>query len=148
MTGVEEPEQSAKPFPLTTRLVTVDELVLRWPANQILLKDVRARLLDWLGEGDRGEDVLLVVTELLTNARSASTPIDAPVTLYGARKGGVLSLAVTNQGRNFEADTAMPDGEQRRGRGLPIASALGQLKIVYHDDSVTVSVTFAVVTAA
>lgn len=97
-----------------------------------VLADLRADLRRWLDrdgiEGEVVDDLVLVATELATNAIEA-TEDDGDVWLSLVDDGGSIRLAVVNS----QAEGGPPAGEppelragslQERGRGLAIVRAL------------------------
>lgn len=115
-------------------------LDLRWAADRLELRDARARISDWLDGHDRLDDALLVATELLTNARTASAPRNADVTLRARCGDEGITLSISNAGPPLpSADRTMPDLDQARGRGLAIASALADTVVHNGDGRVTVT---------
>jgi anti-sigma regulatory factor (Ser/Thr protein kinase) len=91
-----------------------------------LRDDLRAWLLDANVPPSPREDLLLVATELCTNAIEA-TPDDEPVEVRVGLEGKRLRLAVANAARP-DAGQERPDlvhgSLQERGRGLAIVRAL------------------------
>lgn len=102
-----------------------------WTTESLQLSEARGELAVWLrGQGWPVDDdpASLVVTELLTNARSASDP-DEPIllrTTIDDRSDGrrVLIIEVENKGPKFKPGFEMPDALSERGRGLAMVSAL------------------------
>jgi anti-sigma regulatory factor (Ser/Thr protein kinase) len=97
-----------------------------------VLADVRSQFRSWLQESeltrDVVEDLVLVATELCTNAVEA-TPDDERVQLQADFDGEAVRLAVSNATdaeELVEDDFAVlpPDSLQERGRGLTIVRAL------------------------
>ena len=93
---------------------------------------------------DQSEDVLLVLSELFSNAvnaTSGSDPID--VQLSGTPPGG-LEVTVTNTGRAFDIDRIpSPTLDRRGGRGLAIAQAIGSVDVRHRQGRTTVVVGIA-----
>ena len=107
----------------------------------------RAAVSDWLAEHfvDRPTgDVLLVTTELLTNAREASDGdneigltlrrVDADETTQLES----IEIVVTNIAPPFDPSSEMPDAASPRGRGLAIVDRVARtLDISVEDGTVT-----------
>jgi anti-sigma regulatory factor (Ser/Thr protein kinase) len=97
-----------------------------------VLADVRSQFRSWLQEADITrdvvEDLVLVATELCTNAVEA-TPDDERVQLQAEFDGEAVRLAVSNATDDEEVveddlPVLPPDSLQERGRGLTIVRAL------------------------
>ncbi|MFH0522210.1 ATP-binding protein [Streptomyces sp. M41] len=87
---------------------------------------IRAVLADWNLAADRVEDVLLVVSELLTNAVVHALP-PATLTLSWSRPDlrGAVRVEVTDMGPACPAGLAAPAHDpDEHGRGLDIVTAL------------------------
>ncbi|MEZ5244892.1 MAG: SpoIIE family protein phosphatase [Acidimicrobiales bacterium] len=125
---------------LTRRAPARDHgLELEWPAAEISLGNARSRLSRWLDGHPRLDDIVLIATELLTNARTASDRPDRPVTLRASRDDHSVCLRVTNHGPALPTGTPpMPDAANIRGRGLAIVAAVADLRIENVDGQVTV----------
>jgi anti-sigma regulatory factor (Ser/Thr protein kinase) len=98
-----------------------------WIATRLRLDDARSVAAEWLRDVDREDltdDIVLTVSELLTNARDASEG-DDPIRLrlHLDDLGGVVA-SVENVGEGFEPDPTMPGIESPRGRGLAIVQRL------------------------
>jgi len=112
------------------------------PAGRLNLKAAREHIRHWLGpDHERADDVLLVVTELLTNAREAAEANDE-ITLSAASWANTIEVAITNPGLPFSVTPTMPDSQQHRGRGLAIASALADIAVTSANGMTTVWATF------
>lgn len=119
---------------------SIPGLDLRWTADRLELREARARISDWLDGHARLDDALLVATELLTNARTASAPRDAEITLRASCADDGITFSVSNTGPSlWSTERPMPDHTQPRGRGLAIASALGDTAVHNGDGRVTVT---------
>lgn len=111
------------------------DLELEWPADQLYLKRTRAVIGQWLGRHPHLDDALLVATELLTNARTASVPGDALVRFHATAGQNSVTIRVENHGPPLEiGEKGMPDITQKRGRGLAITAAIADLRVENTDD--------------
>lgn len=120
-------------FLVVSRRVPNDQPELRWarPAGGVSLKTIRNELAAWAVESGVGtaDDLLLVASELVTNARNASNP-DDDVVLFVERVASAdssalqLRLQVSNRSDPFTTNRDMPDSTSFRGRGLAISEAL------------------------
>ncbi len=79
------------------------------------------------------DDILLVVSELFSNAVRASDGFSkVDVTL--SRGTGSVVVEVANSGKSFELDTVRaPTPDREGGRGLAIAATLGTLRVHRRD---------------
>ncbi len=115
-----------------------------WPVEALVLGDARRELVSFMntvGLAGLSDDVALIATELLTNARSASTDGDQ-VQLLVRRTTTGLTIEVENGGPVFEPDRPMPDQTSVRGRGLAIVEALADAVVVERvADRVTIRAT-------
>lgn len=110
-----------------------------WRADELVLRDARAELEGWAGAHQHLDDILLVATELLTNARSAVDSDHDDVGFVATDVDGVVSIEVSNPGSPFDVgSTGMPDPAQARGRGLAIAAAVARLSVENDAGRVTV----------
>lgn len=93
---------------------------------------------------DQSEDVLLVLSELFSNAVNAASGGDAiDVRLSGARADD-LEVTVTNTGLAFDLDRVpAPTLDRRGGRGLAIAQAIGSVHVRHRQGRTTVEVAIA-----
>ena len=93
---------------------------------------------------DQSEDVLLVLSELFSNAVNATSGGDAiDVRLSGAPADG-LEVTVTNTGLAFDlARVPAPTLDRRGGRGLAIAQAIGSVDVRHRQGRTTVIVAIA-----
>ena len=138
-------------FLIVSRPHPLEHRTCRWagPAERVDLAERREEISEWFAvhEPDASIDtVLLVATELLTNARQASDP-DSDVSIAVRRTDGeadatgvaAVEVTVTNLSPPFEADTEMPATESVRGRGLAIVDHLARsLDITLEDGLATV----------
>lgn len=88
------------------------------------------------------DDVLLVVSELCTNAIQATGPVEEPVVVRVRMSGTAVIVEVENVGPPFEEGTTLvqrqtgPDSE--RGRGLVIVRAVAEtLTLLFNDGRCT-----------
>jgi anti-sigma regulatory factor (Ser/Thr protein kinase) len=86
-------------------------------------------------------DLLLVATELCTNAIEA-TPPDVPVEVRASNDGTALRLTVANHrpptSVAVEPEVLQPGSLQERGRGLAIVRSLMDTFVITSDDDRTV----------
>ena len=84
-------------------------------------------------------DVLLVTSELFTNAARAS--LDGPVAVSLRLRPPILSVSVENQGAAFNYQRVLtPVPNRAGGRGLFIAQTLGAVTVSHNAGTTTVSV--------
>ncbi len=118
-------------------------LMLRWPRAHVKLSEARAELRTWLDREDYVlgptslDDILLVATELLSNARTAAVPGSEVVLACDVRHGRV-EISVRNEGAAFSHRPTMPIERSPRGRGLAIIASLADLSVDSVSDLVTV----------
>lgn len=123
-------------------------LRLSWPASDLVLADARSALRDWLHQVAPDldalvcQDIELVATELLTNARSASTGPQDVVSFAASREDSGLWVEASNHGESFAGATEMPSAHTERGRGLPLVEALADLTIRSGDGQTVVRALF------
>ncbi len=102
------------------------------PAGTADLADVRETVRRWLDPAEvRLDDVLLVVTELVTNARTACDE-DGIVVLRGQVVTGPersVVIEVENPGEPFSHVPDMPEPSEVRGRGLAMTALLSDLSV-------------------
>ena len=96
---------------------------------------------------DAREDVLLVISELFSNAVNAVKAVSGTdaieVHLHAASAGG-LEVTVTNTGSAFDLDRVpAPTIDRRGGRGLAIAQAIGSVQVRHTEGRTTVAVAIA-----
>lgn len=119
----------------------------RWEgrAADVDLADMRKLLSSELGDCgvDRLDDVLLVMTELLTNATEASRDPAHQIRLLASVSGTDLELSVENVGEAFVTTPTMPGAERSRGRGLAIATELADVAVTEKSNGVVVTARFA-----
>ena len=84
------------------------------------------------------DDLLIVLSELCTNAIEATAPGDGPVLVRVLVGVAALTLEVENVGLSFDHDAAAAqrraDTDTERGRGLLIVRALADDVTVRHHD--------------
>lgn len=138
-------------FLILSRPAAFGQRALRWtgPAADVRLTEQRSRVTDWLHQevpDTPVDDVLLVVTELLTNAREAGAP-DSEVSVTIRRRsdlveygsGLAVDITVTNTAPPFVPTTEMPEPTSVRGRGLAIIERVARsLDVTLEDGTVTV----------
>lgn len=101
-----------------------------WSATPQHVVTSRHQLAQWLKsialESDRSQDILLAVSEAVTNAMEHGSHFDPtnPVSLQATLRGESLTVAVNDHGRWIEPSTASPTPTQYRGRGLHLINAL------------------------
>lgn len=116
-------------------------------AGGIDLAAIRGQIRAWLGPvGDSAgaETLLLVATELLTNAR-ASSQAQAEIGFSLRESESVdfgamdrrIRVQVTNPAAEFSINFVMPGPGSLRGRGLPLVEALAQHSSVETVDDIT-----------
>ena len=120
-----------------------------WPAGELSMSDARGRLRDWFSttpDLERVVDIdslVLVATELLTNAREAADVSNGEILLGCQAHPARLDLRVTNSGDHFNFRPSMPGPESLRGRGLAISAALANLSVEdFASNSVTIHASF------
>jgi len=131
-------------FLVVSRRTPEDHPEFRWarPAREINLKAVRTELTAWTIEAelDNADDLVLVASELVTNARDASG-LDDDVIFFVERvpaaeqtSAARVRMQVSNRSEPFTAPSAMPEAESYRGRGLAISEAMtSSLEVVSQD---------------
>lgn len=111
------------------------DLHATWTAEELSLSDARALVRSWLdtvGAQNNGiavDDVMLVLTELLTNARRASPRSDSQIGLLCEAVGARVDVRVSNEGEGFAVRPTMPATDAARGRGLAISASLADLSV-------------------
>lgn len=84
------------------------------------------------------DDLLIVLSELCTNAIEATAPGGGPVLVRVLPGAAALTLEVENVGLSFDQDAATAQrqagGASERGRGLVIVRALADEVTVRHHD--------------
>ncbi|MET0147859.1 MAG: ATP-binding protein [Acidimicrobiales bacterium] len=121
------------------------QLTLEVAADFGGLGALRDQLGRWLEETEvtptASADLLLVATELCTNAIEA-TPPDVPVEVRVSNDGTALRLTVANHrpvdSVEVEPDVLQPGSLQERGRGLAIVRSLVDTFVMTSDDDRTV----------
>jgi anti-sigma regulatory factor (Ser/Thr protein kinase) len=88
------------------------------------------------------DDVLLVLSELFTNAVEASVP-DETVSVCVELTDPCVLVSVSNVGASFEPAYRMASSAQVGGRGLGIVRALGHTSVVHSAGVTTVTVEVA-----
>lgn len=109
------------------------DLVRSWDDGALELSEARAAIRSWVVAEDGLneallDDVLLVATELLSNAKTAARP-GSTITLGCSAEGGRVEVAVTNAGPLFSHRPVMPAPGSQRGRGLAIVAAIADLSV-------------------
>jgi anti-sigma regulatory factor (Ser/Thr protein kinase) len=107
-------------------------------------RSLRVELRDWMSpssiEHSQREDVLLVVSELFSNAVLA-TEDHSHIVIHVTLGSDGLNIAVSNHGSGFDLSALpVPLLNQRRGRGLAIAQKLGRVTVEQVDQQTTVRV--------
>jgi len=103
---------------------------------------LRAAAGQWLHRHGVGQqdcmDIVLVVSELATNAVQASNA-GAPITLRMQIVDGSVTVTVRDHGSGFEINGIdhMADPDAPRGRGLPIVAAMTDALDATHRDGIT-----------
>ena len=126
----------------------MDQLQLSIDAQHANGPSVRAAARQWLRDARVGrdihEDVLLVLSELFSNAVNASRA-SAPVEIsLEPRPDAAIVVSVTNVGLAFDLERVpAPTLDRRGGRGLAIARAIGALDVRHRSGRTTVSVEIA-----
>ena len=109
------------------------------PAEQGHGRTLRADVREWLlslgSDAGRIDDVLLVLSELFSNAvRATVGQANVSVTVTVTPQAGSLdevTVAVANVGKAFELSSLKPPAPDREGgRGLAIASSLGSVRVL------------------
>ena len=93
-------------------------------------------------EEEEAESLVLVTSELCTNAVEA-TSVDCGPMVIGCRVDDrSVELEVSNRGEDFAADIGLPDPESTSGRGLFIVRSLtDRLMVRHHAGRTTVTAT-------
>lgn len=94
------------------------------PPAPVAASQARGMLRDWLDAGPRDEDVLLVVTELISNAARVAR---SSIALRTWRTPSAVMVEVSDDGEGFAPHTSRgsaPAFEAESGRGLFLVSAL------------------------
>ena len=123
----------------------MDPLQLSIKANNANGTALRASARGWMRtqkvRADTIEDGLLVLSELFSNAVTASRAgavVDVHLT-SGA--DGEIQVSVTNTGLAFDLERVpAPTLDRRGGRGLAIAQAIGSLHVRHRDGRTMVAV--------
>lgn len=123
----------------------MDPLQLSIDAEHANGPTLRASARQWLRDARVGrdvlEDVLLVVSELFSNAVNASRADSSVEIGLAPRSGAAILVTVTNVGLAFDLERVpAPTLDRRGGRGLAIAQAIGALDVRHRDGRTTVSV--------
>lgn len=118
------------------------DLFRSWDWDRLELSQAREAIRAWVAEEDNVseetlDDILLVATELLSNARTAADE-GSTIEIVCAAQRGRVEVAVTNSGPLFSHRPTMPADVSTRGRGLAIVAAIADLSL---DDSQAGSVT-------
>ncbi len=119
-----------------------DDLVITWTSEGVELAEARQKITSWVHAtqtvaNDYLDDMLLVATELLTNARAAATE-GSSIELSCSASHDRVQVCVQNDGEVFSHRPLVPVENSPRGRGLAIVAAVADLSI---DDSGDGSVT-------
>jgi len=103
------------------------------------VRGVRRQVRAWLADahvgGDDAENLVLIVSELTSNAIEASPlpPPSVPVDLMLSAEAGVVTVEVVDGGAGFAfaaEDVRLPAAQAERGRGLAIVQDLcGNLSV-------------------
>jgi anti-sigma regulatory factor (Ser/Thr protein kinase) len=105
-----------------------DRVVLQRPAALRELAELRSLLRMWLSQhsinGEPADELLVVVSEIVTNAVEASPP-DSSITVCWAIDGHDVFMSVEDAGFGFLHTAAEPvSPASARGRGLVLVEAL------------------------
>ncbi len=126
-----------------------DTLRLAWRAGTVSLRGTRQRVSSWLADtthpptADEVEDLVLVATELLSNADQAA-PEGTVVDLQAQRTEDHVEITVANEGAPITVDGSMPDRDQHRGRGLAIVQQVAdRLETTHHSGRTRVTASIA-----
>ncbi len=122
-----------------------------WSADELDVTSARHRFVGWLSRTSAealAEDLALVLTELLTNARNASRASNGRIELWTCVDQRSVTIEVTNTGSTIDTDRLQratgppPDARALRGRGLVIVSRLtDSLRVGVVGDGVVVRAT-------
>ena len=120
------------------------DLLLHFPPSNHNAAQLRAAIRFWSDwenlSSDIQNDALLVVSELFSNA-VRSSPIDSQIEVSLQHTSATVMVRISNTGPGFDPAVLLPPTfESRRGRGLAIAGALGQLRVDQFEDRTTVQV--------
>lgn len=83
--------------------------------------------------GDRYQDAVLLVSELITNAVRHGT--GATVSITARVRGGAVRVEVIDGGDGFAPPGELPDANSPTGRGLQIVDSLSDAWGVYEGNS-------------
>lgn len=112
------------------RRSTAVDLGVHAAAHRCSVPSVRHLVGAWLDEhaidGHLGDELLLVVTELVTNAIEASRSPESHVEVVARLTDHTVRVDVIDDGEGFDLDrsTGSPGPDSVRGRGLAIIRAL------------------------
>lgn len=122
--------------------MTDDGVSLVLPGQTTSIATARAFVRDQIGRaaGDRTDDIILVVSELVTNAFEYGAG-DIEVRLVS--QPTAIELVVSSESGGLPSPSELPDAEALRGRGLPIVESLSDNVAISADhDMVTVTCRF------
>ena len=105
---------------------------------------LRDRLRAWCSDEGYAEtladDLLLVASELFSNAVRATVGAASITVDFERRAGGTL-VQVVNEGPGFDlANVPAPTADRPGGRGVSITQALGTMAVAQHRTTTTVTV--------
>ena len=126
----------------------MDPLHLSIEADNAKGTSLRASAREWMRaaevRADTIEDGLLVLSELFSNAVTASRSGDVVEVRLTSGVHGQIQVSVTNTGLAFDPERVpAPTLDRRGGRGLAIAQAIGSLHVRHRDGRTMVAVDIA-----
>ena len=126
----------------------MDPLHLSIEADNAKGTSLRASAREWMRaaevRADTIEDGLLVLSELFSNAVTASRAGDVVEVRLTSGVHGQIQVSVTNTGLAFDPERVpAPTLDRRGGRGLAIAQAIGSLHVRHRDGRTMVAVDIA-----
>ena len=123
----------------------MDPLHLSIEADNAKGTSLRTSAREWMQaaevRADTIEDGLLVLSELFSNAVTASRAGDVVEVRLTSGVHGQIQVSVTNTGLAFDLERVpAPTLDRRGGRGLAIAQAIGSLNVRHRDGRTMVAV--------
>jgi anti-sigma regulatory factor (Ser/Thr protein kinase) len=121
----------------------VNDLLLSLPCDDTQARYLRDQIRLWNDDVHLAEpqleDVLLVASELLSNAVRAA-PHETMIDVRVAYSSSGVSVQTTNTGSGFDLDAPPASRQQHGGRGIAIMRALGTVTVEQVSDQTVVTV--------